>query len=62
MDSVKKCVSIEIPVFYSGVDVFLSPMFEHPFTEYDDTKKQNKLIVLYSTDNKDIENLSIYIF
>ena len=38
MDNVKKYFSVEIPIFYTGVDVFLSPVFGHPFTEYDDTE------------------------
>lgn len=29
---------------------------------HNDHRKQNKLIVLYSTNNKNIENLSIYVF
>jgi hypothetical protein len=38
METVKKHFTIGIPIFYSSINVFLSPMFAHPFTEYDDVK------------------------
>jgi len=38
MKTVKKYFTVDFPIFYSGINVFLSPMFEHPFTEYDEVE------------------------